>query len=229
MLILAIETSTIAASAAVIGENKLYGEAFTDFKLKHSEKLLPLIDHLLADLRMKLDDIGAFAVGAGPGSFTGIRIGAATVKGLAHAADKPFVVVSSLEACALGQTYFPGHICPIFDAQRSEVYTSLYLFEGEKLMRLSEDGSMGIEQLTARLENCEEVLFCGDGLYKYAETLKNCLRRASIASPLTAMPRASCVGALALEKLKEGRDVSDYHSFLPEYIRAPQIDRGKTK
>jgi hypothetical protein len=82
-------------------------------------------------------------------------------------------------------------------------------------MRLSEDGSMGIEQLTARLENCEEVLFCGDGLYKYAETLKNCLRRA--ASLLRSQPCRALLrpARSALEKLKEGRDVSDYHSFCP--------------
>ncbi len=227
MLILAIETSTIAASVAVVGEDKLYGEAFTDFKLKHSEKLLPLIDHLLSDLRMKLSDIGAFAVGAGPGSFTGIRIGAATVKGFAHASDKPIVGVSSLAACALGQAYFPGHICPIFDAQRGEVYTSLYAFENGGLMRLSEDCTMDIDALTARLKDCKQALFCGDGLYKYADTLKARLERASFAAPLTAMPRASCVGALAHEKLKAGCAASDYLSFLPEYIRAPQIDPGK--
>lgn len=227
MLILAIDTSTIAAGAAVVGDDKLYGEIFTDYKLKHSEKLLPLVDHLLSDLRLKIEDIDVFAVGAGPGSFTGIRIGAATAKGFAHALNKPLVGVSSLEACAYGQAYFPGYICPIFDAQKNEVYTALFSFRGDKLLRRSEDRAEGIEKLTEELKDCHEVLFCGDGLYKYAETLKTHLKNACIASVLTAMPRAACVGALALEKLKSGENVSDYKTFLPDYIRKPQIDMRK--
>ena len=229
MNILAIDTSTIAASVAVISEEKLLAEAYTDLKLKHSEKLLPLVDHILCDLRMNIDDIDAFAAGSGPGSFTGIRIGAASIKAFAHANNKPVIGISSLEACAFGQAYFPGHICPIFDAQRDEVYTALFKFEESCLTRLSEDSAVSIDKLIQFLKDKESILFCGDGLYKFKSFLSETLgQSAYFANKITSMPRASSVGCLALSKLAKG-EISDYKSFLPDYIRKPQIDQPQKR
>ena len=225
MRILAIETATIAASAAILDENKLHGETYTDYKLKHSEKLLPLVEDLLRDLRLSMADMDLFAVSAGPGSFTGLRIGAATAKAFSHACQKPLMGVSTLEALAYGQPYFPGMICPILDAQQNAVYSGQFRWENGTLMRLGEDAAVPLPFLLERFTGEEPVLFCGDGVGKFREAILESLgRRARFAGPLTLYPRASFVAVAALEKWKAGERGWDYHSFLPNYIRASQAE-----
>ncbi|MFA0815773.1 MAG: tRNA (adenosine(37)-N6)-threonylcarbamoyltransferase complex dimerization subunit type 1 TsaB [Anaerofustis sp.] len=224
MLILAIDTSTISASVAVIDENKLHGEIYTDYKLKHSEKLLPLVDHLLRDIHMTIKEMDAFAVTCGPGSFTGLRIGAATAKAFSHACAKPIIGVSTLESCAFLQSGFGGMICPVLDAQQSSVYTALFKYRTDGIQRLTEDAVLPLNDLIRKIPDQGDILFCGDAADKFRQELSFSLGdRAVFANSLTKMPRASAAGALAVERLKHG-EVSDYRTFTPNYIRASQAE-----
>src|SRR3712207_4927086 len=137
MKILSIDSSTSSASCAILEDNKLLGEITLNDKKQHSVILMPLIDSLLKDLKLTINDIDAFAVSSGPGSFTGLRIGIATVKGLADGTGKPFVGISSLDGLAFNLAYSSGIICPIIDALRDNVYTALYSFEYGKLKKLT--------------------------------------------------------------------------------------------
>ncbi len=223
MLILAIDTSTMAASAAVLDENKLHGEIYTDYKLKHSEKILPLVDTLMNNLHISMPDIEVFALSQGPGSFTGLRIEAATAKAFAHAAGKPIIGVSTLEACAYGQLYTSAVICPILDAQQDSVYTALFKKCDHQLVRLSEDQAISKEKLLEQLSVYDKILFCGDAVIKFRDYFARQLNgKALFADPLTMMPRASCVGMLALSKTLDNK--TSYRTFLPNYIRVSQAE-----
>ena len=225
MLILAIDCATIAASAAIIDEQKLHGEQYTDYKLKHSEKLLPLIDSLLKELRMKMDDIDVFAISKGPGSFTGLRIGAATVKAFAHPNNKPIIGISTLEACAYGQGAFKGILCPILDAQQNSVYTALFAYEDNDIVRLEDDQAISCDELIELLKDYDkDVLFCGDAVMKFKDELRETLgRKAYFADPIRMMPRASSVGVLALKRYKDLKK-NTYNDFVPNYIRKSQAE-----
>ncbi|MCR4723550.1 MAG: tRNA (adenosine(37)-N6)-threonylcarbamoyltransferase complex dimerization subunit type 1 TsaB [Eubacteriales bacterium] len=221
MKILAIDTSTIAASAAVMDENKLCGEFMTDLKLKHSEKLMFLIDGLLDNLRMNINDIDAFACGRGPGSFTGLRIAAAAVKGLAQPGNKPIIGVSSLAACAYAQISRENEfIIPIFDAQREEVYTGIYAHDRTGFSCITPDCIRNAEEYFTTLEERGgKYVFCGDGVLKYMERIKIQLgEKAAFSGNELLMPRASMVASLALQQYEKGQ-YDDYGTFMPEYIR----------
>jgi len=220
--VLALETTTRAASCAVIEDGRLLGETYTDFKLKHSEKLMNITSHLLSDLHISLSDVSLLAISAGPGSFTGIRIGIATAKGFAHATGLGIIPISSLEAAAFQQSYFNGLICPIFDAQQSSVYTAAFDFKASRLRRLLADSAMSLDELLRRLPDGEDVLFCGDGVFKYQDSLASALgERAKFASPLTLLPHASSAALLAYERRDSVRHQS-YAELQAAYIRPPQ-------
>jgi tRNA threonylcarbamoyladenosine biosynthesis protein TsaB len=224
MLILSIDTSTIAASAAIMDEQKLHGEFYTDYKLKHSEKLLPLVQALLDELHMDFQSIDAYAVTAGPGSFTGLRIGAATVKAFAHTQNKPIIGVSTLLACAYGQRYFTGTVCPILDAQQNSVYSALFDCSNGTVHRKAEDKAIPLEELFGLLEHKDKVLFCGDAVLKFKEEIANEMgERAQFADGNTVMPRASYAAMAALSGDKELTQ-TDYTKFLPNYIRPSQAE-----
>ena len=224
MLILAIDASTIAASAAILDEEKLHGEIYTDYKLKHSEKLLPLVDALLKDLRMTMQQIDAFALSEGPGSFTGLRIEAATAKAFAHACGKPIIGVSTLEACAYSQGGFNGFICPILDAQQNSVYGALFENIDGMLCRKTEDAAIPLMNLIDRISADSDVLFCGDAVKKFQEQIVERIpTHAFFTNHITMMPRASAVAEIALHKIQNGV-CSDYKTFLPNYIRVSQAE-----
>lgn len=224
MLILAIDASTIAASAAILDEEKLHGEIYTDYKLKHSEKLLPLVDTLLNDLRMTMQQMDVFALSEGPGSFTGLRIEAATAKAFAHACDKPIIGVSTLEACAYFQGRFSGFICPILDAQQNSVYGALFENTNRALRRETADAAIPLMDLIDQIPSDSNVLFCGDAVKKFhAQIVERISTHAFFANHSTMMPRASAVAEIALYKMQNGVS-SDYKTFLPNYIRVSQAE-----
>lgn len=228
MHILAIDTATIAASAAVVSEEKLCSLMYADYKLKHSEKLMPLIDAALSAAHLDISDIDCFAACKGPGSFTGIRIGAACVKGFAQAMNKPIVGISTLAAAAYINRTEPL-IAPILDAQRDQVYTAL--FSAEDFVRQSEDAALSIDALLELIEEHskanEKILFCGDGVSRFRDTLSEKLgNRARFADLIGMMPNAAACGELALAKLQRG-EVQTYAEFLPNYIRASQPEEAK--
>jgi tRNA threonylcarbamoyladenosine biosynthesis protein TsaB len=227
MKILAIDTSTIAASAAIVDEYKLHGEIFTDYKLKHSEKLLIIIDSLLKNLRMDIHDIDYFAVSQGPGSFTGLRIALATIKGFAIVENKPIITVSTLDTLAYSVMYFNGIICPILDAQRSQLYSALYKFQDNKLENLQKENVFLFSDLINILNTQNgNVLFLGDACIKYYNQFKDKMKsKAHIANTNVLMPRASYAALAALEKLKAG-DLQNHYTAMPNYLRVAQAEEN---
>ena len=229
MLVLAADTSTQAASVAVGDENKLYGEMYTDIKLKHSERLMFLVDDLLRNIGMTIGDMDMCAVGVGPGSFTGIRIAMAAVKGLCQGGGKPIAGISSLECCALGQNSSDGElILPVFDAQRSDVYTACFVKRDGVLVRTEEDLIMGLEELRERVEgSASRCILCGDAVFRYREEFLG-WKNAFIAPPETLLPRASSLIGPALRMHSEGR-LSDCMSIVPSYLRRSQAEADLEK
>ncbi len=224
MMILAIDTSSVAAGAAVLDGNKLIGEIFTDFKLKHCEKIMMMTDDLLKNLHMSIKDIDVFAVGEGPGSFTGLRIGAATVKGFAQAGDKPIAAVSSLRACTYTHRDFGGAVCAVFDAQRDQLYAGIYRYGAVENTVMPDRVIAAGELKDSILALNEHVLMCGDGLYKYRQLFSSAdCGLIHFADDILLMPRAAAVGALAEFEIKAGR-LKNYADFMPVYIRASQAE-----
>lgn len=218
--ILAIDTSTVAASVAVLEDDRILGEEYTAYKLKHSEKLLPMIKHLLEDVRLTIDDIDYFAVGNGPGSFTGLRIAAATVKAFSQTKNKPIISVSSLEACANNVKGLNDVIFVIFDAQRNDTYFNMFIEKDSKLLAKYEDGIKNIEDVISKAEEFDRVLFAGDGILKYKDKIKEKLKdKAIFATSYNYLPKASGVAIVAKEHLKENKNIYRYDNFLPNYIR----------
>lgn len=230
MKILAIDTSTIACSAAVMDETKLYGELFTDFKLKHSEKLLVMCDSLLSNLRMDISDMDCFAVSCGPGSFTGIRIGMATAKGFAQAADKPIVCVSSIEALAYNALYYGGLICPMLDAQRDQLYSGAYISDGKALTEhMTENVYEFTQMLNIINDSGKPAVLLGDGAKKfYARFEDKFKNNVILGQENILMPRASNVARIALEKIKQNK-YEDCFTAMPNYIRAAQAEENIIK
>lgn len=164
MKILSVDSSAIVATAALCEDGRLLAEYTLNNKTTHSQTLLPMIESLLSLFSVDIEDIDLFAVSAGPGSFTGVRIGAATVKGLAFASDKPCAQVSTLEAIAYNLRFHKGLICPVMNARRSQVYTAVFRSDGERLERLLDDSALAISELDSLLSQYgEEVALCGDG------------------------------------------------------------------
>lgn len=220
--LLALESSGLAASAAIVEDDVLIAEYTTDFKKTHSQTLLPMVDEIVRMTETDLSTIDAVAVSAGPGSFTGLRIGAATAKGLCLALDKPIIAVPTLDALIYGVGPTEKLVVPIMDARRNQVYTKLN----------GESTAMDMHELIAALnEMCvsagsdagREVLFLGDGVPVYREQIE-----AELTVPHSYAPahlnrqRAASVGALALALKPMNAD-----DFAPEYLRKSQAEREK--
>ncbi len=220
MNILAMDTSTLTATVAVMNESRLVGEFTVCNKLTHSQIIMPMLDELLKKISLDISDIDVFATSVGPGSFTGLRIGMASVKTLAQALDKPIVGVSSLDAVAENFCFTDYMICPIMDARHSEVYNAIYLNGEEKV----KSRAVNINALLSELEN-EKVIFAGDGALVYGELISSFGNKEwKIASPNLIMPRASSVAASALKRALAG-DFDDPFTLNPSYLKKSQAER----
>ncbi|SCN24966.1 UGMP family protein [Clostridium sp. N3C] len=228
MRVLSIDTATEAASCAILEDNKLLGEINFNFGRQHSVILMPMIDKLLSSLHMDIDSIDGFVSSKGPGSFTGLRIGMATIKGLSFGAKKPFISVSSLDALAYNLAYSKGLICPILDALRNNVYTALYTFEGEELRRISDYMVISIDELINKVKNEESIYFIGDGTAKFKEVLKSNIPNSYFAPAHLNFARASSLGELGLKLLKSGIE-EDLNTSTPIYLRKSQAEREYDK
>ena len=153
MKILAIDSSAISAGCAIVDDGNLIAESFVRVGLTHSETLLPMVSNTLANAKLTADDIDCYAVSSGPGSFTGIRIGVASVKGMAFASGTPCVGVSTLEAIAWSCVAQDGVICAVMDARRQQVYNALFTSDGQDIVRICADRAVSIEELTEELKN----------------------------------------------------------------------------
>ena len=226
MLVMAFDTSTRAASVAIGDEGHLTGEFMTDIKLKHSERLMLLADALLSNTGTLLKDIELFAVTMGPGSFTGLRIAMAAVKGLAQPHDVPVAAVSSLECCALGQNASEGDIiCPVFDAQRDSVYTALFRMGPAGIERLTEDSVMTAADARCAAQRLgARTVFCGDALFRMGEMFS--FPGAVLSAADRMLPRASCLIGAALRIYRAGQALS-YRDVMPVYLRKPQAEQDR--
>ncbi|SHI39739.1 tRNA (adenosine(37)-N6)-threonylcarbamoyltransferase complex dimerization subunit type 1 TsaB [Lutispora thermophila] len=224
MRILAIDTSTAAASSAIMEDGRLLCEFTINDGRKHSEKMMNIINIALENSGMDISQIDAFACSIGPGSFTGLRLGAAAVKGLGQALNKPLIAVPTLEALAFNLFPYNGLICPMLDAQRKMVYSSLYKIEDNKLLKLEDYRAIDIDKLINRLMEYEEkIVVLGDGVPIFGQKMKDVLPNVVEASPATLYPRASSVAVLAEELYKEGKTIN-YNELELYYIRKSQAE-----
>jgi tRNA threonylcarbamoyladenosine biosynthesis protein TsaB len=224
MRILAVETSTSAASTALMEDGHLRCEYILNDGKKHSEKLINLIDMVLKSYGMKVKDVDAFAYSMGPGSFTGLRIGAAVIKGIAQATDRPIIGIPTLDGLAYNLWGRSGLICPILDAQRNMVYSSIYNYKGDQLVMLEDYRAIDIDNLIEKLDSFnDDVTFLGDGVSIFEDRLKKGLKNIYFAPAGSLFPRASSIASLAAFKYKRG-DVMSYKDLSLNYIRKSQAE-----
>ena len=223
MKILAFDTSATVATVALCDNERLLAEYTVNNGNTHSETLLPMIESLLGHFSMSVSDVDLFAVSAGPGSFTGVRIGAATLKGLAFASDKPCVGVSTLQAIAENLSVCKGLICPVMNARRAQVYTALFRSDGQTLERLMPDSAMSISELDEKLAVFgEPVYFSGDGYNVTVPALS--LTQALPVPDRLRHQSAYSVSCVAYAQYLRGEYADDL-SLKVNYLRPSQAER----
>lgn len=242
MRVLAIDSSGLTASVAIVEEEVTIAEYTVNYKKTHSQTLLPMIDEMLKMTETDLDTIDAIAVAGGPGSFTGLRIGSATAKGLGLALDKPLIHIPTVDGLAYNVYGCEDLICPIMDARRNQVYTGMYTFSwkaGEKenqclrepvFQVLKMQMAISVEELIRRLNNYgRRVVFVGDGVPVYKNVLAEGLK-----VPYTFAPaymnrqRAAVVGTLGIKYYKAGK-IETAMEHQPEYLRVSQAERERAE
>ena len=226
MKILAIDTSGPFAGAALMEDGFVTHEIAACHGLTHSQTAMPMLDQALASAGLTAKDIDLFAAVAGPGSFTGVRIGGCAAKGLAHACGKKVVAVDALEALAVGAFGFKGVICPILDARRSQVYCAAFRFEkGDLPERLLPDDALPLTEFLARLPEDEPCLFLGDGLKVHFPAVSRILGSRAVAAPAPiAFIRPSAACHIAEKRMNEAVEPM---ALEPIYLRAPQAERER--
>lgn len=230
--ILAIDSSGLVASVAVVCGDELTAEYTVNYKKTHSQTLLPMLEEVKKMINLDLESIDAIAVAAGPGSFTGLRIGSATAKGLGLALDKPLIAVPTVDGLAFNLYGTEKQICPIMDARRNQVYTGVYRFErqGEQyeLKTVKGQCAISIDELLEFLNKAgEEVIFLGDGVPVFRENIA-----AESKVPYSFAPahmnrqRAASIAALGMVYLKQGKQQTAAE-HVPEYLRMSQAERER--
>ncbi len=224
MKILAVETSGSVAGVALTEDNILRAEFTLNYKMTHSQTIMPLINEVKQYLNLDLKSIDYIACSAGPGSFTGLRIGAATAKGIAMGIKKPIVPVSTLAGLAYNVYMTDALICPVIDARRDQVYTAFYEWKDGKLNTVTEDRIAMIDDVIKEAQEFNRpVIFVGDGIFVHADKI-NSVNTFVMAPASCNMQRASSVASLAAELVKEGRYIEG-SSFVPVYLRKSQAER----
>ena len=222
MNILTIETTGPVSGVAIICPGKVIAEFSINSELTHSQTLLPMIDHMLTASGFKLTDIGAIAVSSGPGSFTGLRIGAAAVKGLAFALGLKIVPVATLDALAYNTITWDGIVAPIMDARRNQVYTALYDCAGGRITPISDYLACDFDEIADMARRTgKKSIFLGDGVAVHRNKIID--SGFAIAPEAFLLQRAASVGAIALEAV--GHAAVDANQFEPFYIRPSQAER----
>ncbi|HYS17822.1 MAG TPA: tRNA (adenosine(37)-N6)-threonylcarbamoyltransferase complex dimerization subunit type 1 TsaB [Candidatus Binatia bacterium] len=222
MRVLAVETSTLSGGAALLDGELVVGEYSLDVRVTHSERLMAAIDRLLSDASWTVADLEGLAVAVGPGSFTGLRVGLSTVKGLALALSIPVAAVPTLDAMAAMLPFAALPVCPVLDARKREVYTSLYRWDGDGMRREWEYLAIAPDDLSRRLD--EPVIVLGDG----ADHIRSAYARR--VRPPRRGPAPACVGSLGHSRLAIGDTVAAA-DLVPIYLRPSEAElkrRGAT-
>lgn len=237
MIILAFDTTAVTASVALLDGKTVIAESSVHNKLTHSEKILPMADELLKNSGYTIDDVDLLAVSRGPGSFTGVRIGVSTVKGLSFANNIPVIGVSALEALAENVRLLSFdpidtiYILPSMDARRNELYNSVFSFDGTVLARTEEDRAISCEEVFAEISKVPGKYFiCGDGAEKLYSFLKNNHfdYDAFLVPELLMRQNAVSVGKIAFRLFNEGK-TSTFNEITPLYLRTSQAERINNK
>ena len=224
MKILAIDSTAIVASVALCDDEKLIALYTVNNGNTHSETLLPMVESILKEAKLTPADIELFAVSNGPGSFTGVRIGCATIKGLTFGRKVPCVGVSTLEALAYNLKGADGIICPVMNARRNQVYNALFRFEGDKLVRLCPDRAITISELAEELSDKEKIYLSGDGISITAPAIP--AEKLGFTHPVMEHQNAYSIAMCALNSYKEGNCVTDIE-LAPTYLRPSQAERER--
>lgn len=223
MKVLGIDTSTSCASVGLVDDEEVISEYLLNTPLTHSERLLVAIELVLGGTHLTMGDLDGWAISLGPGSFTGLRIGASTVKGLAFATQKPVVGVPTLDVLASQISFTPYLICPILNARKSELYSSFYRYEeGNLPKRLSPYQAIRPEELVKKIQ--EQTIFIGDGVKIYGDDLRKSLPSfALFPSPPLNFPHGTMVARLGVEFLRKGERL-DLAAFVPLYVRPSEAE-----
>ena len=227
MKILALDTTAQVCSVAITEYTRLIAEMTVNTGNTHSETLLPLVEQILKISALSLDDIDFFACTTGPGSFTGVRIGVATVKGIAYGKNKPCVSVSTLEALAYNLSGCDGILCPVMNARRNQVYNALFEWKDGGLVRLCPDRALSIDELDEELSSLSKNVFLsGDG---YEITERGFKKTAIRFVPERIRPQSGySVACCAYEKIKNGATLTD-SEIVPIYLRPSQAERERNE
>ncbi|MBQ8325916.1 MAG: tRNA (adenosine(37)-N6)-threonylcarbamoyltransferase complex dimerization subunit type 1 TsaB [Lachnospiraceae bacterium] len=235
MKLLALDSSGLVASVAVMEDDTMVAEYTMNYKKTHSQTLVPMLDQMSKMIELDLNTIDAIAIASGPGSFTGLRIGSATAKGLGLALNKPIIPVPTVDALAYNLCGNTGVICPIMDARRNQVYTGIYQFvsdgcEGFVMKTLQTQTAVLIQDIVSQLNELgQPVIFIGDGVPVFKEQLKELMKVPySFAPAHLSRQRAAAVGALGMIYYKEGKfESAALHE--PEYLRMSQAERERAE
>ena len=228
MKILGIDSSGLVASAAIADEKNIIAEFTVNNKQTQSQTLLPMIEKVVDMSGIELEQIDAIAIAAGPGSFTGLRIGSATAKGIGLALKKPVVSVPTLEGLAYRVSVFDGIICPIMDARRNQVYTGIYKMDKGNLVCLSEQKAVDIHEIMEELEKYDEkVIFLGDGVEVQRETIEKEFKKEYCFAPIhLSKQSAAAVAVLGDIYFNQGK-AEDAAEHKPIYLRKSQAERER--
>ncbi len=216
MKILGIDTSTDFLSVAIVSEDSIVLNLDYLSHRRHSSELIPLINEALKRSSLSLKELDGFAVSIGPGSFTGLRIGVSTIKGLALSSKKPVIAVPTLDVIAQNAAYFPDIICPIIDARKDKIYSALYQSKNNRLKRISKYLLIPLDRLMRKIDR-RRVLFLGDGIKLYKNSISKVSPKAEFAPSPLWFPRASVVAQKGLEALAKGRQDNPY-DLVPMYL-----------
>lgn len=226
MKILAIDSSGLVASVAIVTENELIGEYTINYKKTHSQTLLPMLDAVVKMVELDLKDIDAIAVAMGPGSFTGLRIGSSTAKGLGLALNKPIIEIPTVDGLAYNVGATDYIICPLMDAKRNQVYTGLFQYVEGEFQVVKQQCAVALTDILDEInDKGKKVMFLGDGVPVYKEQIVEDIKVPYVFSQVhLARQRAGAIGALACGYYKDGKMVAA-RDHKPEYLRLSQAER----
>ena len=226
MKILGLDSSGLVASVAIVEDGEMRGEYTINYKKTHSQTLLPMLDEVAKMIELDLETVDAIAVAGGPGSFTGLRIGSATAKGLGLALQKPLIHVPTVDALAYNLVGHRDMVCPLMDARRNQTYTGLYAFDGNEMQIICEQCAVGIEEIIEKVneQNCP-VVFLGDGVTVFTSFIEeNCKVPYIFAPAHMSKQRAGAVAVLGMQMFAEGKSETAA-AHRPDYLRLSQAER----
>ena len=222
MFILGIETSTKTGSVAIVSEDVIIAQYSLNIEVTHSERLMSTVDRVLTDTGFQIADMDGYAVAIGPGSFTGLRIGLAAVKGLALVTGKPVAAVPTLKALAWNLSYAAYPVCPMLDARKNEVYAATYRFEGSTLVYGMAEAVISLSRLSERIS--EKTIFTGEASRLFRTDIMELFGDRALFAPISAiLPSAAAVAEIGLDMIKSGNQ-ADPDTLTPMYIRRPEAE-----